>query len=44
MINSYSLTKKTKPVAHLALDCLHPIRIEALLAFAAELLEVHLRR
>lgn len=31
-------------LTYLALDCFHSIGIEALLAFATELLEVHLKK
>lgn len=53
MTNSGSLTIIQKPtvkkkekntVTYLALDCFHTIGIEALLAFATELFEVHLRK
>lgn len=49
MTNLGSLTIRQKPtvqkniVMYLALDCFHTIGIVALLAFATELLEVHLR-
>lgn len=49
MTNLGSLTIRQKPtvqkniVTYLALDCFHTIGIVALLAFATELLEVHLR-
>jgi len=44
MANSGSLTRIQKSVTYLALDCFHSIGIEALLAFATELLEVHLEK
>lgn len=44
MTNSGSLTRIQKSVTYLALDCFHSIGIEALLAFATELLEVHLKK
>lgn len=44
MTNSGSLTRIQTSVTYLALDCFHPIGIEALLTFATELLEVHLKK